>query len=374
MNGTGNVRESFAEGTAGGGTMTVLSIAFSYAPVSSEAVGGAEQILNALDEALCAAGHTSLVLACEGSRVAGELLSFPLPEGQGLEEFDRARCRSRVQAIIDRVTSLRHVDLVHMHGLDFDSYAIPAGIPVLVTLHLPIDWYEPDCWSRFGSRAQFCCVSQTQRRGCRHSGRGVCVIENGVALPPLPTHVRKRDFALVMGRICPEKNAAAALEAGTLARTRVLLAGQAFPYREHRRYLQERIAPLLERARGDLNHAFLGPVASAQRQELLAEAKCLLHPTLAPETSSLVAMEAMAAGTPVIAYRSGALPEIVEEGVTGFLVDSMEEMAAAIVRVHTLSPGACRQAAERRFSRERMVDGYFELYKSMQLSDERRYA
>jgi glycosyltransferase involved in cell wall biosynthesis len=92
---------------------------------------------------------------------------------------------------------------------------------------------------------------------------------------------------------------------------------------------------------------------------------CLLHPTLAPETSSLVAMEALAAGTPVIAYRSGALPEIVDDGVTGFLVNSVQEMAAAIGKVRTISDRACRRAVERRFLKERMVGQYFALYEEL---------
>jgi glycosyltransferase involved in cell wall biosynthesis len=163
-----------------------------------------------------------------------------------------------------------------------------------------------------------------------------------------------------MGRICPEKNAHEALEAGTRAGMRVLLAGQVFPYEEHRRYFRERIEPLLQ-----ANHTFLGPVSTEAKYDLLARAKCLLHPTLAPETSGLVAMEAMAAGTPVIAYRSGALAEIIEDGVTGFLVDNVEDMADAMHNVHTISPEACRAAAERRFSKERMVREYFELYNSL---------
>ena len=104
------------------------------------------------------------------------------------------------------------------------------------------------------------------------------------------------------------------------------------------------------------------PLSIARKQELLRHAKCLLHPTLAPETSSLVAMEALAAGTPVIAYPSGALPEIVDNGVTGFLVNSMEEMAEAIGKAHTLSPATCREAAEQRFSKKRMIRNYFDLY------------
>ncbi len=342
--------------------LTVLSIAFPFAPVSRQAVGGAEQILSTLDEALVAAGETSLVVACEGSRVAGKLFPTPLPQSDVLRDADRSWCRKQCQAAIDRALGSRHVDLIHMHGLDFNEYALPAGIPTLVTLHLPIEWYAPEIWPRYRNRAQFCCVSESQRR-CYPPGLNNCsVIENGVALPPYPAPRPRQDFALVMGRVCQEKNAAAALQAGTLTRTPVLLAGQVFPYREHRQYFQETIEPLLQGQPGGVQHAFLGPQSSLQIQDLLARAKCLLHPTLAPETSSLVAMEALAAGTPVIAYRSGALPEVVEHGVTGFLVDSVQAMAGAMGQVHTLSSEACRRAAEQRFSKERMVQRYFDQY------------
>jgi glycosyltransferase involved in cell wall biosynthesis len=277
-----------------------------------------------------------------------------------LDDATRARCRTQFQAAIDRALAAHRVDLIHMHGLDFSEYSLPPEIPVLITLHLPIAWYAEESWRRVGSNVQFCCVSQTQRRSCLAKLKDVFVVQNGVTLPPLSNVPPKEDFALVMGRICPEKNAHGALEAGTRAGTRVLLAGHVFPYEEHRRYFHDVIEPLLQST-----HIFLGPVSAEAKYDLLARAKCLLHPTLAPETSSLVAMEAMAAGTPVIAYRSGALPEIVEDSVTGFLVDSVEDMAEAIRSVHTLSPKACREAAERRFSKARMVRQYFDLYNSL---------
>jgi glycosyltransferase involved in cell wall biosynthesis len=132
-----------------------------------------------------------------------------------------------------------------------------------------------------------------------------------------------------------------------------------FPYAAHQQYFREKVQPLLGR------HEFLGPLLPERKRKLLAQAKCLLHPTVAPETSSLVAMEAMAAGTPVIAFRSGALTEIVDHGVTGFLVDSKEEMADAIRRVDQISPRICWEEANRRFSKQRMAQQYFRLYKHL---------
>lgn len=200
------------------------------------------------------------------------------------------------------------------------------------------------------------------------------MIRNGVVLPA--STEKKSEFALVLGRICPEKNQHEAIEAGSLAGVRVLLGGQVFPYQEHRTYFQEQIVPLLGRQETRIQHEFLGPLPPLKKQQLLAEAKCLLHPTLAPETSSLVAMEALAAGTPVVAYPSGALPEIVDNGVTGFLVDNVEDMAEAIDHVQELRPEDCRAAARERFSRERMIQDYFQLYSTMTRQDARemRYA
>lgn len=345
--------------------LTVLSVAFPFAPVSAEAVGGAEQILSHLDAALVAAGHTSIVVACEGSQPAGTLVSFPLPAHETVNEADQASCPLQVQLAIDRALSLYPINLIHLHGLDLDNYVLPPEIPVLITLHLPIDWYGPEVWHKYTGRARFCCVSESQRRSLPAHVRAAMVIENGVPLPPFDAEQEKADFALVLGRVCPEKNAHAAFDAGTLAGTRVLLGGEVFPYAEHQLYFRDSIAPRITPQTSGPRHEFLGRLALNRKNQLLRQARCLLHPTLAPETSSLVAMEALAAGTPVVAFRSGALPHIVDDGVTGFLVDSVEEMAEALRHVHRLSPVRCRRVAEQYFSLDRMVREYLNLYTIM---------
>lgn len=344
--------------------LRVLSVAFPFARVGPRGVGGAERILADLDSALVAAGHESVVIACEGSEVSGELISVSAPPCPSLHDAAQAEMRDQVQTAIHAAFATREFDLVHMHGLDFHRYAIPSGVPVLVTPHLPVAWYPAEAWS-FREPVRFCCVSRSQRESCPPEFRDAAVIENGVPLLPFDPNSKKEDFALVLGRICPEKNAHEALEAGTRAGLSVWLAGQVFPYREHQRYFAEKIQPLLGRHRDSVEHRFLGPLSPEQLQPLLARARCLLHPTLAPETSSLVAMEALAAGTPVVAYPSGGLKEIVEHGVTGYLVHDIGEMAEAVRDAHLMSSRACRAAAERRFSIDRMIRAYFELYESV---------
>lgn len=345
-------------------SLTVLSVAYPFAPVGPQAVGGAEQILGELDRALVAACHNSLVVACEGSHPAGRLYAAPVPEGM-LDQANLTCSNDRFQLAIDRALNSSDVDLIHMHGLDFHRYRLPEDVPVLVTLHMPIAWYPREIWTGCGPNVRFQCVSASQKLGCPTSLSDSVVIANGVALPPFVSAAGKQDYAIALGRICPEKNTHTALEAGTLAGTRVLLGGQVFPYRAHVDYFRERIEPALQSTHAGPGHEFLGPLLPGRKQDLLFGAKCLLHPTLAPETSSLVAMEAFAVGTPVIAFRSGALPEIVEHGVTGFQVDTVQEMAEAIRNVHVIDPAACRDAAERRFSNRRMIEEYLQLYQQL---------
>jgi glycosyltransferase involved in cell wall biosynthesis len=345
-------------------SLTVLSIAFPYAPVGPRGVGGAEHILAVLDRALVTRGHRSLVVACDGSEISGELFAVALPPCETIDHAERSFVRRRVQAAINRALHSADVDLVHMHGLDFHEYRLLPDIPSLVTLHLPIAWYPGHIWSSVTGHVQFCCVSQSQFRSCPPQLRNAVIIENGVELPPWNPAERKENYAVIMGRICPEKNAHEALMAADLAGTRVLLTGQVFPYRAHQQYFRDKVEPLL--AGG---HEFLGPLSTERRHKLLSRARCLLHPTRAPETSSLVAMEALAAGAPVIAYRSGALSEILEDNVTGYLVDGVQEMADAIRHVDAISPAVCRAAAEKRFSQHRMVQQYLALYEALSSSN-----
>ncbi len=337
--------------------LTVLAVAYPFAPVSADAVGGAEQVLAGLDAALVRAGHRSLVLAAAGSRVRGELLPLPLPAG-AIGAAERSAAWQAQRAAIVDVLAREPVDLVHLHGIDFAQVLPPPGrVPLLATLHLPPAWYPPAVFTDARADLTLQCVSQAQRRACPPTAQPLVVIENGVPLHQLAARVRKRPYALALGRICPEKNLHAALDAGRLAGMPVLLGGQVFPYDAHQRYWRESVCPRLDRWR-----RFLGPLPFARKRRLLAGARCLLVPSLAPETSSLVAMEALACGTPVVAYPAGALPEIVEHGRTGFLVRSPREMALAMRACDTLDPQACRAAAQRRFGLERTAARYLALY------------
>ncbi len=349
--------------------MTVLSIAYPYAPVGKLAVGGAEQILGDLDCALVRDGHRSFVVACEGSTPVGQIFAAPVPSGK-LDEADRQWWRARYRREIDRALASGQVDVIHLHGIDFYEYDLPAHIPVLVTLHMPLSWYPDGIFRALGPNVILQCVSEAQRAAGPPEIRRAPVITNGVDLPVFTPHLKRHNYAVALCRICPEKNLHEALQAGTLAGTPVHVGGQVFPYTAHLDYMREKVEPELRR---NPAHRMLGVVPPGQRHALLSRARCLLHPTLAPETSSLVAMEALAAGTPVIAYGSGALPDIVDHGVTGFLVDDVSGMAEAIPRSDRLRPEVCRAAAEARFSRERMILDYFRLYRDI-LRGEARYA
>ena len=117
-------------------SLTVVSVAYPLAPVGPDAVGGAEQVLSRLDMGLVRAGHRSIVIACEGSRTAGTLVAVPLPGGT-LDEAARTRAQERTKSVIAATLQSWPVDLVHLHGVDFDAYLPQASVPVLVTLHLP---------------------------------------------------------------------------------------------------------------------------------------------------------------------------------------------------------------------------------------------
>lgn len=349
--------------------LTIVQVAFPFAPVGPDAVGGAEQVLTLLDQELVRLGHRSIVVACAGSHTEGSLVATALPQGT-LDAAGRSAVQAAHRRNLANVLRREPADVVHMHGLDFDATLPPPGVPTLVTLHLPPRWYPPAALSQRRPDTWFNAVSATQHAACPTDATLLGPVPNGVPVERLRTRVSKRGYALVLGRICPEKNQHAALDAGTHAGVPVLLGGQVFPYPDHERYWRDEVVPRL--ATGP--HRFLGPLGFARKRRLLSAARCLISASIAPETSSLVAMEAMACGTPVVAIATGALPEIVEDGVTGILVHDAAALTAAIHDAGRLDGQRCRAVARERFSAEAMVARYLELYRRMMRRDGRDVA
>jgi glycosyltransferase involved in cell wall biosynthesis len=249
------------------------------------------------------------------------------------------------------------VDIVNMHGVDFHEYLPEGKVPVLATLHLPPSWYPRRIFHLKRPRTHLHCVSASQRSACPPCDMLLPNIENGIAIENFSGAHAKRTFAFSLGRICPEKGFHFALDAARRAHIPFFLGGNVFPYEAHEKYFETEISPRL-----DTSRRFLGPVGFHRKRRLLSAAKCVLAPSLVPETSSLVAMEALACGTPVVAFRAGALADIVEDGKTGFLVDNVNEMADAIHSVASLDPNECRNAARERFSAEAAIRKYLAVY------------
>jgi glycosyltransferase involved in cell wall biosynthesis len=338
--------------------LTVLSVGYPLTEVGEDAVGGSEQILTLLDRALVEAGHRSVVVAAEGSKVEGTLIPSPRVR-EKLHDSLRPWAQKIHKKLIAEALASFDVDLVHFHSLDFHAYLPPPGTPSLATLHLPPDWYPPKVFRMKRRDFHLNCVSYSQQRACPRTCK-LSVVPNGIEVSRLAARVPKRNYALALGRVCPEKAFHLAIDAAKRAGVDFMLAGEVFSYTSHRKYFKNRIAPRLDRRR-----RFIGPVHFTRKKFLLNEARCLLVTSNVAETSSLVSMEALAAGTPVIAFPSGALPEIVEHGRTGYIVRNSREMADAIEVADRIDPEECRREARRRFSSELMIGRYMHLYRNI---------
>ncbi|MER8648022.1 glycosyltransferase [Mesorhizobium sp. M0586] len=349
--------------------LTVLNVAYPLAPVGPDAVGGAEQVLSMLDRELVRAGHRSIVIGCRGSSASGTLVEIPAENGV-LDEAAKSRAQQAHRKAIAAARARWPIDVAHLHGIDFHAY-LPDDGPTLVSLHLPLDWYPAEALRPTRDDLWLHAVSPTQQQTAPPGARLVAPIPNGVDIEALSLVQPKRDFALVLSRVCPEKGIHLALDAAKQAGVPLVIGGKVYPYETHTRYFRDEV-----QSRLDARRSFLGPLGFNAKRRFLNAARCLVIPSLAAETSSLVAMEALACGTPVVAFPNGALADVIEHGRTGFLVNTVDEMAQAILAAPSLDAEACRVEARRRFSLERMISSYMAAYQALaQLgTDCRRFA
>jgi glycosyltransferase involved in cell wall biosynthesis len=244
-------------------------------------------------------------------------------------------------------------DLVHNH-LDWLPLAFSGhcAAPMLTTVHGFSGKNILPAYRR--ARSAFVSISDSDRSPDLDY---VATVHHGVDLSGLPFHPDGGEDLILFGRIHPDKGTDLAIEIARRAGRRLVLCGIV----QDRRFFEEKVEPLIDGERV----VYLGSVGPDERGSILGSGAALLHPIRFAEPFGLSVVESMACGTPVIAYRKGSMPEVVDEGVTGRLVSSVDEAVAAVAGIADLDRAACSARARQRFSADRMVDEYLAIYRKI---------
>ena len=230
--------------------------------------------------------------------------------------------------------------------------------PALTTLHNPFAYRLP--YFTYFRDANYVSVSACQSKKIAHMPH-VWVVHNSIRPEEFPFAEQKEDFLLFAGSFAPHKGADIAIEVARRLGRRLVLVAKLDP--THQVFYETRIAPFVD---GD-QVRYAGELGE-ERKELFRSANCLLFPTRGEEPFGLVMIEAMACGTPVVGFDRASVPEIVSDGVTGFVVRDVSEMVAAVERVDQIDPRACREHVARHFNADVMVERYLDVYEQVRAS------
>ncbi len=338
--------------------MKILQLAPPWVEVPPVGYGGIEWIVAALADGLSDAGHEVTLLASGGSRTNARLQTvFDAPPFPMLGD-------ARIEAIHALTGYLdRHsYDLIHDHTAAVGPVlaAVADGPPVVHTLHRPWDlWLE--WWARkVAPPVHLVAISHDQARSTPTGIPITAVVHNGVPIDLYPYQERKEDYLLFVGRAHHDKGPEVAIEVARKLGRKLILAIKVNEQAEHD-YWDQVLAPLL----GQNDVEVYTDVRHKQKVDLMSHAAAVLLPLQWSEPFGLVMAEANACGTPAIAFARGAAPEIIEDGVTGYVVppDDVGALCAAVEQVGDIDPAACRSRVEQHFSSERMVVAYEQAYR-----------
>ncbi|MEU8274628.1 glycosyltransferase family 4 protein [Microbispora bryophytorum] len=330
----------------------IAMVAPPWYDVPPRTYGGIEAVTAALVHGLRARGHRVTVIGA-GREV--DLRTYDEPPsariGEPFPEVVHAAEAARLLRGLD-------VDVVHDHSLAGPLTAAGRLVPTVVTCHNDVSGELGDYYRSLGADVSLVAISASQRAaapGLNWVGR----VHNAVDVAAWPFLERKDDWVLWLGRLSPDKGAHLAIEAARAAGRRILLVGRRAERAEHA-YFRERVEPLL-----GPDAEYLGEADGPLKNELFSRARCLVLPLLWDEPFGMVMIEAMACGTPVVALRRGAVPEIVADGVTGYVRDTPDELPAAIEAVAALDPHVVRERVARHFDVPVMVEGYERVYRGI---------
>jgi len=352
--------------------MRIAQIAPLYEAVPPKLYGGTERVVSYLTEALVDLGH-DVTLFASGDSVTSAKLEAAWPRALRLDPTIRDAMAPHM-LLLERVRRMAHeFDVLHFH-LDYLPFPLFSQLdtPFVTTLHGRLDLPElQPMFDTFGE-APVISISDSQRQPLPQAN-WLNTIYHGLPDQLLtPRTDRKPEYLAFLGRICPEKRVDTAIRIA--AQTGLPLKIAAKVDKVDMEYFKAEIEPLLSQAHVE----FIGEINEAQKPEFLSGAKALLFPIDWSEPFGLVMIESMACGTPVIAFNRGSVPEVIDHGVTGYIVEDVQGAVAALQRIDELSREEIRAQFEKRFSAKTMaqnyVDGYMTLIEAQRRPILRRVA
>jgi glycosyltransferase involved in cell wall biosynthesis len=338
--------------------MRIAQVAPLYERVPPQNYGGTERVVSYLTEELVRQGH-KVTLFASGDSVTQARLIAPCAQSLRLDKNSVDPIANHVLMLEMVFREARSFDLIHFH---IDYLHLPLvrryGRPNVTTLHGRLDLPELQALYREFSEMPVVSISDAQRLplpGANWQG----TVHHGLPLDLHSFHEQPGDYLAFLGRISPEKRVDRAVEIAR--RTGLKLKVAAKIDRADRAYFESKIkhlfdSPLVE---------YVGEIGGRAKDEFLGNARALLFPIDWPEPFGLVMIEALACGTPVIAWRCASVPEVIDDGVTGFIVDSLDEAVRAVGRVASLSRRRCRGVFEQRFGAARMAQDYLAIYERL---------
>lgn len=341
--------------------LRIAQIAPLWIPVPPRTYGGIELMLSLLTEELVRRGYDITLFASGDSNTKADIIvatEKALWLRKDLRSPHAVICRL-LKMVYDR---RRQFDLIHNH-FDFFMFSLLMSNdcpPILTTLHRPID-EELARVARSFPKMKYCAISNDQRQSAEEKGlRIIDVVHNGINVEDYQFNEVPEDYFMYLGRLNKEKGVVEAIHAAKEAHVKLLVAGNVAGGEEWNYFLHE-VQPLLN----DEGIQFVGQVGFEQKVKLLGSAKGVLFPINRREPFGLVMIEAMACGTPVIAFNRGSVPEVIKNKKTGFIVENNEEMVEAIKKIDSIKRKDCREHVERNFTLGQMVDKYEGIYKKL---------
>jgi glycosyltransferase involved in cell wall biosynthesis len=321
--------------------------------------GGTERVVSVLTEELVRREHEVTLFASGDSQTSAKLVEV-CPRGLRLDAKGHDVVAHTMIQLREVYRRAAEFDIIHNH---LDHVAFPfarlAATPTVTTTHGRLDGPEVAYVYGCFPEQRLISISAAQRLPLPEAN-WLATVHNGIDLSHFHFNPRQGDYLVFLGRISPEKRPDRAIAIAREVGMRLVIAAKVDPV--DKAYYEHAIAPLI---RDCALVEYIGEVNEAEKDQLLGGAYAYLFPIDWPEPFGLTMAEAMATGTPVVAYRAGSVPEVLVDGVTGYICGTLRDMVEAVPRVALLDRGACRRHVEEHFSAQAMADGYEHVYRAV---------